>query len=411
MKNLITKCLWEDCNQQFQTEQECYNHYSDAHIVTGVQKCKWNSRGRGFEPCNLNFQHKGHIRDHSVVHFSSIHPKQCTLCGERMKNRQNLHRHKTKLCKKINHFNTQKSETRTKSKVVRNTIPSNNFCVGESGTSLQNNPNLSPVLPTNMNLSPVLPANMTLSPPLLANLSGSPSSANLTLSPVTNMSSSLLSSIPPVINVPIPSTTNLSPIFPHKNNLSSYSTLSPVQQSAASMASRLSSISSFSPTHPSDMLQSLQEISPTPTSSNGKKFNLDELTAAKILLQDINGNVTNCPTRVTATATTTNPTNVNKPIVKSSTITDSYNKLQFQDREPLLWSPENELKNFRRYSNASSKNSTVLDYGSPKSVKSEDIILTEVNNTFSINPNENNLGQKNNSEYLDILNFIEELFS
>ncbi|KAJ3379884.1 hypothetical protein HDU92_006319 [Lobulomyces angularis] len=103
IKNLksITKCLWENCSMKFTSEEEAYHHLNEMHTTAGVQQCKWNSRGRGFEPCNLIFQHRGHIKDHSVVHFTSVYPKQCDGCGEKMKNRQNLHRHRTRSCKNL----------------------------------------------------------------------------------------------------------------------------------------------------------------------------------------------------------------------------------------------------------------------------------------------------------------------
>ncbi|KAJ3383598.1 hypothetical protein HDU92_004053 [Lobulomyces angularis] len=91
-----SKCLWLNCSKTFDTELETYNHFIKCHCKKGVQKCLWSGRGK---ICNLTLRHKGDIKSHAVVHFNDIKPIQCAFCGDRMKNRQSLHRHKL-VCKK-----------------------------------------------------------------------------------------------------------------------------------------------------------------------------------------------------------------------------------------------------------------------------------------------------------------------
>ncbi|KAJ3386622.1 hypothetical protein HDU92_002385 [Lobulomyces angularis] len=77
---------------------ETYEHCYKSHALNGKQSCLWISNiNRG--PCLIKITHKGQVKDHLITHFSSeLKPIQCLICSKRLRNRQELNKHK-----KINH--------------------------------------------------------------------------------------------------------------------------------------------------------------------------------------------------------------------------------------------------------------------------------------------------------------------
>ncbi|KAJ3209516.1 hypothetical protein HK099_008486 [Clydaea vesicula] len=85
--------LFVGCAKVFDHEAQTYEHCLQAHSLAGKQLCQWVSN-HNFAGCGYKMNHKGQLRDHLIMHFSTdFRPLQCSICLKNIRSRQELNRH------------------------------------------------------------------------------------------------------------------------------------------------------------------------------------------------------------------------------------------------------------------------------------------------------------------------------
>ena len=99
------RCLWDNCNLEFHTNQECFEHVKSFHSIKKHGRCMWKD-------CKYSGKIATNINNHIKKHFNIIEGL-CTICKVCFKWRFDLLKH-------IRNYHSSESNIMTKTMNITN---------------------------------------------------------------------------------------------------------------------------------------------------------------------------------------------------------------------------------------------------------------------------------------------------